>query len=288
MTSPAVSLMWQRQSVWSQAASRLKARITRARVAALVLIILGAALGTAASQVFSPNEDLGRVFAACAAGALALAAIAGQGSSLSLVRDWTRARSVSEAIKSDVYRYLTGIAPYHEADRDEVALRELDELLASTGDLVRHTTAIDPTGKPLPAVHDLPSYVEVRVAQQLTGYYRPKARQMAGRVRLTRAAVTTLGTVAAVLAAVVAFFPSAGISAWIGVLTTVAAAVGAHAGAVRYEYQQIEFTRTADELERLSTGAPTADVHQFVLDCERVISIQNEGWMAKLGSAQEE
>jgi hypothetical protein len=70
-------------------------------------------------------------------------------------------------------------------------------------------------------------------------------------VRTTRRLEVGIGAVAAVFGAVVAVFPAIGISAWIGVLTTVATAIAAHAGAARYAYQQIEFPRTADELERL-------------------------------------
>jgi hypothetical protein len=129
--------------------------------------------------------------------------------------------------------------------------------------------------------------VAIRVRGQIDDYYSPGARRMGMRCTLLKRGETALATIAAVLAAVVGIFPSEALAAWIAVLTTLAAALAA---AGRYEYQQIEFMRTADELERLlawqaSTGASGDD--EFVAACERVISIQNEGWMAALTTEDE-
>jgi hypothetical protein len=65
-------------------------------------------------------------------------------------------------------------------------------------------------------------------------------------------------------------------------MTPQSATVTAHAAASRYAYQELEFSRTATELESLATrraqvGAPDTD-DAFVNQSERVISAQNEGW----------
>jgi hypothetical protein len=82
------------------------------------------------------------------------------------------------------------------------------------------------------------------------------------------------------------------LSAWIAVVTTISAAVAAHVGAARYEYQLIEYLRTADELSQLRRDAAAttsaAELDQLVVRCERIISIQNEGWMAKLSAMPEQ
>jgi len=249
-------------------------------------------LGTASAQLISEHVVSGRILAAGASVVLALASFAVRGAAPAVVRDWTRARSVAEALKSDVYSYLSGTGPFRGENRDDVALRRLEDVVDSVGDLVKYTTGVEPARRPIPAVHDVETYLAVRVEGQLAGYYRPKARHMATRVRIARRLEMGLGAVAAVFGAVVAVFPTVGVSAWIGVLTTIAAAISAHASMSRYEYQQIEFTRTAGELERLSArraGAGTGQLSddEFVLACERVISIQNEGWMAKLGAAKD-
>jgi hypothetical protein len=284
MTSEAITLLWDRQSVWSQAANQLKIRISRARVLVLALTVTGAVFGAVSASLPQPAA---RVCAAVAAVALALAAVAAGGTTPGLVRDWTRARSVSESLKSDVYTYLAGAGAFRGPDRDEAALRELAETSALARDLLRHTTGVAPISRALPAVRDVDTYTAVRVRGQLNDYYRPNSLLMAARVRLARRCETGLAAAAAALASLAAVFPGVLAAAWIGVLTTVTTAITAHVGAARYAYQQVEFTRTADELERLladrSTGRTSDD--DFVAESERVISIQNEGWMAKLGNA---
>jgi hypothetical protein len=72
---------------------------------------------------------------------------------------------------------------------------------------------------------------------------------------------------------------------WVPVLTTISAAVTAHAAAERYEFLVVEYLRTARELERLRRARSHVgglSDEEFVRACEHVISLQNEGWMAKL------
>lgn len=290
-SNAALTMLWQRQSLWSQAAGRLKASIGRARVAVLVLTISGAVLGTASAQVLPHHAPVGRVLAVASAIALAVAAFLGRATGIQLVRDWTRARSVSEAIKSDVYTYLSGVTPFRDAQRDDVILERLEKLGSSVADLTKYTAGLTPVTRPLPEVSDVASYAAVRVRGQVEGYYRPKAAELTRRLRWLRRGEAALAGTAAILAAVVGVAPAAALTAWIGVLTTAATALAAHAAASRYEYQQIEFTRTADELERLLartvTPGDTSAEDDFVARCERVISIQNEGWMAKLSTADD-
>ena len=70
------------------------------------------------------------------------------------------------------------------------------------------------------------------------------------------------------------------------VLTTISAAVTAYAAGSRYEYQLVECLRTAAQLDRLhagwsSGGRDPGAGDALVTDCEQVISVQNEAWMAK-------
>ncbi|HKS50088.1 MAG TPA: DUF4231 domain-containing protein [Amycolatopsis sp.] len=291
-STAALTMLWQRQSVWSQAAGRIKAEIGRARVAVLVLTITGAVLGTASAQVIPHHTPVGRLLAVASAVALAVAAFLGRTTSIRLVRDWTRTRSASEAIKSDVYTYLAGVAPFRDAHRNRILLERLEKLGDSVADLAKYTAGLTPVARPLPEVSDVDSYTGVRVHGQIDGYYRPKAAQLTRRLAAFRRGEAALAVTAAILAAVVGVLPEAALTAWIGVLTTAATALTAHAAASRYEYQQIEFTRTADELERLlaaravAPGDARAD-DDFVARCEQVISIQNEGWMAKLSTADD-
>jgi hypothetical protein len=72
------------------------------------------------------------------------------------------------------------------------------------------------------------------------------------------------------------------------VATTAAGAVAAYIAAQRYEYLWIEYSRTASELRRLLDRRTSADGRplsggELVGECEQVISVQNQAWMAKWG-----
>lgn len=155
------------------------------------------------------------------------------------------------------------------------------------GDLLRYTEGVQPKDRPLPAVTDLDSYLTVRVRQaQLEGYYEPKARLLRQRLRALKAVEVILSLVSAALAATAAVSPS--VAAWAAVVTTAGGALAAYAAAERYEFLWIEYSRTASELRRLlnrrtaADGSPLSD-SELIAGCEEVISVQNQGWMAKWG-----
>jgi len=131
----------------------------------------------------------------------------------------------------------------------------------------------------------------VRVRQlQLKGYYQPRARDLRKRLRWIKGLEVTLALVAAGLAAVAAVAPT--VAAWAAVATTGGGAVAAYAAAQRYEFLLIEYNRTASELRRLlerrtsPSGRPLND-RELVDECEQVISVQNQAWMAKWGEERD-
>jgi uncharacterized protein YjiS (DUF1127 family) len=76
------------------------------------------------------------------------------------------------------------------------------------------------------------------------------------------------------------------------VVTTAAGAVAAYVAAERYEFLWVEYARTATELRRLADRRTAADGHalsdgELVAECEQVISVQNQAWMAKWGEETE-
>lgn len=204
------------------------------------------------------------------------------------IQAWIRLRSVSEALKTELYAFLAGVDPYRGSAPATALLDRADAVTGSASDLIDRTAALTATDRPLPSVVDVESYVAVRVTGQIETYYRPQAALMARRVATARRVELGLAIVAAVLSAAAGAFAIEALSAWVAVVTTVAAAVTTHAAAGRYEYQQLEFSRTAAELEELvlrwSVAADertTADEDAFVRRAEHVISVQNEAWMAK-------
>ena len=278
--------MWREQSVWSQAADRLKNGIERARLAALVVVVLVAVLGAAAAAVGESLHPLGRVLAACAAaGSLILPALRPLWSGTRL-QNWTRARSVSEALKGNVYLWLARTGPFVNDDDAVVLGNRIDNLRLDAADLQSACDGIDPVDRALPPVRDLVSFFAIRVEGQCTGYYRPQARRIEKRLRWFRAVGLCLGAIGAVLG-VAAAVVDASFAPWIAVVATVGTAVAVHVAATRYEFQRIEFARTAEELRQIKAradrpGVPESELHRLARRAERVISIENQGWMAKL------
>lgn len=284
---PAVEWAWRRQSVWSQTADKLKAGPQRMWGFRLGLTVAAAALALAGSQLKGVSLPASVVLAVAAAVTLAAVGLLRVRQGIEQVRRWTRARSVSEAIKTEVFLFLTRSGGYSTADPERRLEVEVQRLERDAGDLQRFTEGVQAKARPLPAVHDVDSYLDLRVRQsQLEGYYEPNARRLRQRLQAAKAAEVTLALAAAALAAVAAISPKVG--AWAAVVTTAGAAVAAYIAAERYEFLWIEYSRTASELRRLVERRTAADgsslsAPELVSECEQVISVQNQAWMAKWG-----
>lgn len=284
---PAVEWAWQRQSVWSQTAGRLKTGPSRLRTALLALTVVAAALALAGSQLKGASLPASVTLTVTAAVALAAVGLLRSRTNVEQVRRWTRARSVSEAIKTEVFLFLTQSGRYAGADRETKLEAEIQRLEREAADLHRYTSGIQPRKRSLPAIHDVDTYLDVRVREsQLENYYEPNAAKLRRRIGQLKAVEVTLALVAAGLAAVAAISPSVG--AWAAVVTTAGGAVTAYIAAQRYEFLWIEYSRTASELRRLLERRTAADGTalsgpELVAACEEVISVQNQAWMAKWG-----
>jgi hypothetical protein len=284
---PAVEWAWRRQSIWSQTADKLKAGPHLLWGIRMGLTAAAAALALAGSQLKTVSLPASIALATAAALALATAGLIRGRQNVEQVRRWTRARSVSEAIKTEVFLFLTQSDRYDTPDRERLLEAEVQRLEYETGDLQRYTDGVQAKDRPLPAIHDVDSYLEVRVRQsQLDGYYEPKARLLRQRLRILKTLEVTLALTAAALAAVAAISPSVG--AWAAVATTVGGTVAAYVASERYEFLWIEYGRTASELRRLLDRRTAADGRslsgsELVAECEQVISVQNQAWMAKWG-----
>jgi hypothetical protein len=280
--------VWSRQSVWSQTANRLKAGIGRTRAAALGLTIIAAVLSTLATQVASLNSVAGRTLVVAAAVAVGLAPLVRSQLAPASVADWTRARSVSEGLKGELYTYLSGTGCYRADNRDRQLAIRTEQILTDAGDLLRYTTGVQPGTRELPAVQDVGSYLLARLDPQVT-WYNTRAGELQKKLHRVCNAQFALSAAGVALAAVAATLAATEVVAWVAVATTVSAAVTAYAAASRYEYQLVEYLRTAAQLSRLRSGrvggaADSAADDAFVRDCEQVISVQNEAWMAKWSS----
>jgi hypothetical protein len=270
---------WREQVVWSRIASRLKSGLETKRRTVLALAIAGAACSATAAGL-GLGTGPGKGFAFASAVGIGLAACVQALIGPSAVRDWTRARSASEAIKSEVYSALAGFGP---ADLDA----QVKKISEDVDDLRGHRVAVAVPPDPPPAVHDLASYLKLRVDNQIHDYYDKRARELTGTLRWFRGFGFGFAAIGVVFGAWAGTWEVDWMAIWVPVITTISAAVVAHVAAGRYSYLLVEYVRTADELrrirDRIGESATLTD-EQLVRRAERIISIQNEGWMAKLSA----
>ena len=239
--SQALADVWRDHRQWSHAAGRLKRRIILWRSIALGFAILGAVLATLATQV-GPTSALGRALSLTAAVALAVVpAIRGARLGKDRIEAWTRARSVSEALKAETYLYLTQTPPHDKEDREGELLKKADRLLGQVGDLAGETVGMPDADKPLPDVYDIDSYLRIRVQPQISTYYQPQAAKQQQRLSLFRGIEFALSVLAALLGAVAAATHLDDVGVWVAVVTTVGAAITAHIAAARYEHLVISY-----------------------------------------------
>jgi len=139
--SPSVSLQdaWHKQATWSKTAGELKAEIARSRMRVLALVIATAALTTLAAQ-FTPAQGKAatawRVVAGAGGACSALAAILqGRSKEQDRTAKWTRARSASEALKEEVYRYATRSGDHATGDADAILRARVAKIMSQVGDI---------------------------------------------------------------------------------------------------------------------------------------------------------
>jgi hypothetical protein len=278
--------------MWSTTAGRLKTRLTAARAVALLLTIAGAVLATAAGRLSSGTSAVGTGIAVAAAIAVGLAPLALRLAGSKAVHTWTRARGVSEALKSEIYTYLAGVGPYRGAGGDEQLAGRVGALSENAADLLRYTARVQSVSTDLPAVCDVSSYIEHRVRPQI-GWYRVKAKSLETRLAVVKGMGLVLAILAVVLGAVSLKAGVGGASAWLPATATVAAAVTAYAAWARYEYEVTAYLRTAESLESLLThrdalggGTDAAADDDFVAHCERIVSDENKDWVTEWARPQ--
>ena len=284
-TSATAVGIWRQQRVWSQAASQAKNSVSKSLLAILLLAVAGALFGALAAQLANVNAGVSRGLAFAAAVVVAAMAVARRGSGTSTIYAWIRMRSASEALKANIYLFLARAAPFSGADR-EVMLRErVNAIIDGVSDLEWRLLEVTPDDKELPPVHDLDSYFEQRVSLQIDKYYEPTARKLQRQLRWLDRSRVLLSLAGAVLAAAAATFRASSISPWVGVITTSAAAVTAYVVSGRFEYQMLEYSRTASALRRIRDGYLAdpvgTDGGAAAQRCEEIIAAQNNAWLAK-------
>lgn len=292
----------ERQRVWSEAADKLKTSIDRSRILVLVLGIVGAFSATLAGQLI--NTSVGTSFAWVSAICIGFVPFVTQRFlTRQKVSDWTRARSTSEAIKTELHMFLARASPYTNKEiAGSKMSKRLEKIEAKSRDLLKYTAKIKMASN-LSKLYYLPhEYCSKRVKEQASNFYKPKAKfnqKRADVIRLAEITLATIGMLLSILAAIwggpVELFGNSIITAaWVAVITTIAGALSAHAAASKFEALVISYLATANRLDYLVTKAdtnnyviPSEEWSKFVNECEVVISSQNESWMAEWTNLEE-
>jgi hypothetical protein len=287
---PTVESVWRHHRKWSQAAASAQRHVRRWRRRNLLLVGLGAVAGALAAQTSWLPAAATTVSGLTSAVVLALAGIIqqrllGPGH----VARWTSARAASEALKAEVYRYLAGVAPYADADRTRRLSEQLDAVQSRSREFLVDFQLSPDDERPMPEVADVEGYITLR-AQQQAAWHADKVAEHARAAKRLRAGETTATMSAAVLAAIVGTLNITALSVWIGVATTVGAALTAHLAAAQHDRIAASYATTAEEIQRLihriDRATATPEVHAgFVADVERVLAAQNEGWIDLFSSA---
>ena len=272
---------WRQQRIWSLTSNGLKKQIDQSRKLALWLGIAAAGLAVAAVQI-GAGSNLARWFA-LASGLLAATVPFSQlGVGTERVRVWTRARSVSEGLTTEIYTYLAHGSGYQGEGADQRLGDETRYMVASVGDLLRYAAGFSPDDKQVPDVHDIDSYIDQRVNKEIRWYHN-KAVGYERRARQLRGIGNALAALAAALGVVSGVFGDTKLVAWVPFLTTMGTSLVAYIAASRYDHMIVEYLRTEQRLEHLRdtrVGNMMSD-DSFIGACESAISTENQAWMSR-------
>ena len=292
VSAPAHALRttWTLQGQWSKAANVAKRRYLFWGRVSLGLSIVAAACATATNHV---SADAGhRSLAAGSAVLVSILAVIGRRKTgPTALRNWIRARSASEGLKTEAYRYLTRTGPYATGAPAQTLSERMGELTKAVEDLNKLVAGIVGSGRPEPS-DPLPidQYLAQRVDSQIVEYYERNAAKEAKLVEGYQLVELLLAVTGAALAGWASVVSSSQLAPWSAVITTAMAGIAAHLSASRHESQVTTYTATKVRLQQLSDrfrdearakSPDQARIDQLVSECEAVISVENQGWMAE-------
>ena len=292
----ALAYVWGKYREFALTSRKRKEELTSWRYRVLLFGIIGAILGTLCQESiragFNNIDNLSWVPSALgwlSAIAIGLATYFGK----EIVnpyqeKNWIRSRSMAEALKTEIYLFLSNTTPYDTDSKPEVLIKKTEELLKQVEDLPTEVISEEQKQKDMPT-EDLTvdEYIQKRVNDQINNFYIQRSNELKQKMERNKNIGLSLGVIAVILGVLGATGWTAG---WVAVISTITASIAAYAYAGRYQYLIISYQTTADKLERLSTswkvkGKTDADKEErnkFIIECEEVISIENSAWMAEM------
>ena len=279
---------WDKHRKWSDFASKKKNWLAGWRKVALVLGVVGALMATLAAQVEHDYPLVARGLCFLGGLILTLTPFVAKGFNQDQILEWIRARSASEGLKKEAHLYLAKAEPYSGTNADAVLTQKTQEITNDISNLNLAAAGLRPAPEAPPPINGPDDYIEKRVNDQVR-YYEAGASSRSRCLNGCNFCTVGLAIVAAVIGYVAGFSGNTSFGMWAAVATTVAGAFTAFAAAAHYQHEIITYLYTADRLRTLSNAfsslrakgsATPSDFSKFVLECEGVISIETQGWMA--------
>lgn len=293
-----ISTLWTDRNKWAQVSRKSAGKIRFRRLIQLCLVILGSVLATASATGFpfeNPPEGLsGENKWMALASTLALTFVALYEKfflSKDFLERWPRSRAVSEAIKSEVFRFQAAAKPYDKTgseDELKASLRLLADNVKTHSDIANDLLPFLKTvkkGRPAPGQLSHEDYIKLRLMEQADGYYLPTSQKQFKRLNIVRAIIIGLAIFSAVISALMSSGFIGGLGAWVAVLTTLSLAFATYASLQRYEFLATTYAKQGKRLKQLALGWKLDrwdNWSDFVNQCEATISAENKDWMAEM------
>jgi hypothetical protein len=286
-----------RATQWSVTADHLKAGVSRARLAAFALTLIGACAATIASQIPAEQPTVRNAFAVIGAVALAIVAfLTGRLLTSERIGAWVKVRAAAEALKREAFRYAAGAKPYDDATTAAGLLdQERQKIDAGVAGIV--PISPDRPGSSPRKRLSPDEYRSTRVQGQVN-FYETKsdgAARSAKRLRLAEFVLAAAATVVTAASTITGKqIPLMGLSfdiaALTALLTTLSGAVLSHIEASRLDQIATSYAATASRLKDLDVGFAKAKGQlqawsDFVNRGEEIIATENQSWIARWSSS---
>lgn len=292
----ALEHFWRQYGVWDRTAVKQQKSLARWRLCVLLIGVAAAVVAALSDPRALPWPDawptwgLSRSVLGSAGGVLLGVAAFLTRELLGPEREgrWLRARAAAEALKRESY-LLAASAPPYDGPVTRALLDRGRKILEGVGSLQEEQAATgdDPLKGMPPCPLSADAYVAHRVEDQI-GYYRGKAARHGAVVKRVRALTAVLGVLGFALGAL----GSGWAGVWVVVVTTVTASLAGYLYANRLQFLVNSYMAAARNLEALRAGwetfgasADAAERDRFILDCEAVLSAENQSWMSEWSRA---
>jgi conflict system pore-forming effector with SLATT domain/uncharacterized protein DUF4231 len=295
---PMIEQAWNEYRGWAERSRSLQGKTGRWNFWALVMVIVAALAGAAASYFSadasdgSTNETIGRALACAAMVASVLAVyFAREILAVSAESGWIRARATAEAIKSECFRFAAGVGDYapdkvSEAEaanafierRKAIAAAALAASLTSEDDQVGAKGDDRRPSRPMTADW----YLKQRIDEQIAYYGRGKAENESACGRLQMIGFAA-GAISVAFGAAATFYRPRFAEA-IGALTTIAAAVTAYGLIDRRKFLAASYAAMKANLERLKERFEVGGVtlQALVAAAEDLMECEHAVWIDQM------